>query len=96
MNLNQKRIAEAKRIVVKIGSILLVDEKSGHLHRDWLDALGRDIAAWRSRGQEVILVSSGAIALGRRYLGLKQGELRLEEKQAAAAHTHAAAAIASG
>ena len=85
MNVNQKRIAEAKRIVVKIGSILLVDEKSGHLHRDWLDALGRDIAAWRSRGQEVILVSSGAIALGRRYLGLKQGELRLEEKQAAAA-----------
>ena len=84
-NLNQERIAAAKRIVVKIGSILLVDGDTGRLHRDWLESLGKDIAAWRARGQEIILVSSGAIALGRRYLGLKQGELCLEEKQAAAA-----------
>jgi len=84
-SLNHDRIAAAKRIVVKIGSILLVDGETGRLHRDWLDSLGKDIAAWQARGQEIILVSSGAIALGRRYLGLKQGELRLEEKQAAAA-----------
>ncbi len=83
--LNREWIAGAKRVVIKIGSILLVDGDSGRLHRNWLGALARDIAAWRARGQEVILVSSGAIALGRRYLGLKQGELRLEEKQAAAA-----------
>ena len=84
-NLNRKRIVAAKRIVIKIGSILLVDGKSGRLHRDWLEALAKDIAEWRARGQEIILVSSGAVALGRRYLDLKQGELRLEEKQAAAA-----------
>ena len=87
MNLlsNKTRIDKAKRIVVKIGSILLVDGTTGILHTAWLNSLGQDIAAWRTRGQEIILVSSGAIALGRRYLGLKPGELKLEEKQAAAA-----------
>ena len=83
--LNKARIAEAKRIVVKIGSVLLVDDNSGTLHNTWLNSLGKDVAALRDRGHEVILVSSGAIALGRRYLGLKTGELKLEEKQAAAA-----------
>ena len=83
--LNKARIAEAKRIVVKIGSVLLVDDNSGTLHNAWLNSLGKDVAALRDRGHEVILVSSGAIALGRRYLGLKLGELKLEEKQAAAA-----------
>ena len=83
--LNKARIAEAKRIVVKIGSVLLVDDNSGTLHNAWLNSLGKDVAALRDRGHEVILVSSGAIALGRRYLGLKPGELKLEEKQAAAA-----------
>ena len=83
--LNKARIAEAKRIVVKIGSVLLVDDNSGTLHNAWLNSLGNDVAALRDRGHEVILVSSGAIALGRRYLGLKTGELKLEEKQAAAA-----------
>ena len=83
--LNKSRIAEAKRIVVKIGSVLLVDDNSGTLHNAWLNSLGKDVAALRDRGHEVILVSSGAIALGRRYLGLKPGELKLEEKQAAAA-----------
>jgi len=83
--LNKARISEAKRIVVKIGSVLLVDDNSGTLHNAWLNSLGKDVSALRDRGHEVILVSSGAIALGRRYLGLKTGELKLEEKQAAAA-----------
>jgi glutamate 5-kinase len=82
---NQKHLADAKRIVVKIGSILLVDSETGRLHRDWLTSLAQDIAAWRARSQEVVIVSSGAIALGRRYLGMKTGDLRLEEKQASAA-----------
>ena len=69
--LNKTRIAEAKRIVVKIGSVLLVDDNSGTLHNAWLNSLGKDVAALRDRGHEVILVSSGAIALGRRYLELK-------------------------
>ncbi len=79
------RLAEAQRIVIKIGSALLVDQESGALRRPWLDAMADDIAACRARGQEVVVVSSGAIALGRRQLGLAPGPLRLEESQAAAA-----------
>ncbi len=75
----------AKRLVVKIGSALLVDEESGDIRRKWLDALADDVAALRTRGVDVVLVSSGAIAVGRRHLGLATGVLRLEEKQAAAA-----------
>lgn len=78
-------LKDAKRIVVKIGSVLLVDNETGRLHRRWLEALASDIERCRKRGQEVIIVSSGAIALGRRYLNMKTGDLRLEEKQAAAA-----------
>jgi glutamate 5-kinase len=81
----EARLADAKRVVVKIGSALLVDETSGKIKRDWLDALIDDVALCRARGQEVILVSSGAIALGRRHLDLPPGALRLEDKQAAAA-----------
>ena len=84
-NFNKSLINEAKRIVVKIGSVLLVDSQSGNLHSSWLNSLGQDVATWRERGKEIILVSSGAIALGRRYLKLNTGELKLEEKQAAAA-----------
>ncbi len=80
-----KRLADARRIVVKIGSILLVDDETGRLRRDWLDALVDDVAAARARGQQVILVSSGAIAVGRRHLDLPARTLRLEESQAAAA-----------
>ncbi|WP_372071847.1 glutamate 5-kinase [Tistrella mobilis] len=75
----------AKRVVIKVGSALLVDEATGRLRDTWLQSLADDIARMRARGQEVIVVSSGAIALGRRLLGLGQGVLRLEEKQAAAA-----------
>ncbi|HEY2032312.1 MAG TPA: glutamate 5-kinase [Rhizomicrobium sp.] len=78
-------MAGAKRIVVKIGSALLVNAETGELRRDWLKTLCADVAALRREGKDVILVSSGAIALGRRALGLKPGLLKLEESQAAAA-----------
>jgi glutamate 5-kinase len=79
------RLARARRIVVKIGSALLVEKSTGRVNRAWLESLAGDIAMLRGRGQEVIIVSSGAIALGRRQLGLAPGKLRLEESQAAAA-----------
>jgi glutamate 5-kinase len=75
----------AERIVVKIGSALLVDEKGGEIRRDWLNALADDIAGLKARGKQVLVVSSGAIAVGRRLLGLPKGALKLEDKQAAAA-----------
>jgi glutamate 5-kinase len=78
-------LTAAKRIVVKVGSALLVDADRGHLNRSWLETFAADVARLHRRGQEVILVSSGAIALGRRHLNLGAGKLRLEESQAAAA-----------
>src|SRR4051794_40207094 len=78
-------IAAARRLIVKIGSALLVDEASGDIRHAWLAALMEDVARCRSRGQEVLIVSSGAIAVGRRHLGLTGPALKLEEKQAAAA-----------
>jgi glutamate 5-kinase len=80
-----RRLTDAKRVVVKVGSTLLVDGDKGRLNRSWLESLAADVTAFRERGQEVILVSSGAIALGRRHLNLSMGKLRLEESQAAAA-----------
>jgi glutamate 5-kinase len=79
------RLATAGRVVVKIGSALLVEKSTGRVNRAWLETLAADVAALRTRGQEVVVVSSGAIALGRRELGLPPGKLRLEESQAAAA-----------
>jgi glutamate 5-kinase len=79
------RIAAARRVVIKIGSALLVERASGRLDAPWFEDLVADIARLRKRGQEVLVVSSGAIALGRRHLGLRSGALRLEESQAAAA-----------
>jgi glutamate 5-kinase len=76
---------EARRIVVKIGSALLVDQESGRIRHDWLRALADDVADLRKRGKEVLIVSSGAIAVGRLHLGLTSPALKLEEKQAAAA-----------
>ncbi len=78
-------LSAARRIVVKVGSALLVDPASGRINRTWLKTLLADLLALRARGQQVILVSSGAIALGRRELALPTGALRLEESQAAAA-----------
>ena len=77
-------ITKAKRLVVKIGSALLVDRKLG-LRQDWLAALALDVAAAKARGTDVVLVSSGSIALGRKVLGLGDGVLTLEQSQAAAA-----------
>ncbi len=78
-------LATARRVVVKIGSALVVDEKAAAPRAAWLAGVAEDIAALRARGAEVIVVSSGAIALARRALGLTRRQLRLEEKQAAAA-----------
>lgn len=75
----------ARRLVVKVGSSLLVDEASGATRMEWMNALADDIAALRARGVEVVVVTSGAIATGRRHLGLVGRTLKLEEKQAAAA-----------
>jgi glutamate 5-kinase len=79
------RLVKARRVVIKVGSALLVERASGRLNRAWLESLATDIAVLRERGQEVVLVSSGAIALGRRQLDLATGKLKLEESQAAAA-----------
>ncbi len=79
------RLTDAARIVIKIGSSLLVDDDSGRLNRPWLESLADEIARLRERGQQVLIVSSGAIALGRKYLGLGPQQRRLEEHQAAAA-----------
>jgi glutamate 5-kinase len=79
-----ERLTRARLLIVKIGSSLLVDGDRGELRRAWLAALAEDVAAAKRRGSDVVLVSSGAIALGRRRLDLAAGELKLEEAQAAA------------
>ncbi|PYC48269.1 glutamate 5-kinase [Litorivita pollutaquae] len=78
-------LSSAKRIVIKIGSALLVDRATGALRADWLRGLAQDVAMLKARGADVILVSSGSIALGRGALGLPAGALLLEQSQAAAA-----------
>ena len=75
----------ARRIVVKIGSGLLVDRAAGRPKGEWLESLADDVAALVAAGKEVIIVSSGAIALGRHVLAFPRGELALEQSQAAAA-----------
>jgi glutamate 5-kinase len=77
--------ARARRVVVKIGSSLLADRDTGRLKEEWLASLIDDVAALAGSGKEVILVSSGAVALGRHKLGLPKGPLELEQSQAAAA-----------
>lgn len=78
-------LTAARRVVVKIGSALLVDRGSGRMRADWLAALADDVAMLKARGVDVILVSSGSIALGRGILNLPVGALPLEQSQAAAA-----------
>lgn len=78
-------LGEARRVVVKVGSALVVEAQTGLPARDWLAAFAADAARLRARGKQVLVVSSGAVALGRRRLGLKRKALTLPEKQAAAA-----------
>ena len=78
-------IATAKRIVIKIGSSLVADAAKGGARLAWMKALAADIAPLHARGTDIVLVSSGAVALGRKLTGLGDGKLTLEEKQAAAA-----------
>jgi glutamate 5-kinase len=78
-------LTEIRRLVVKIGSALLVDGATGALRADWLCAMAEDVAMLKARGMDVIVVSSGSIALGRGVLGLGSGALSLDEAQAAAA-----------
>ena len=79
-----KQLAQYRRVVVKIGSSLLIDRKTG-LDHDWLGSVCADIAQLRGTGMDVLVVSSGAIALGRSLLSLPSGTLKLETSQAAAA-----------
>ncbi|MGZ8312361.1 MAG: glutamate 5-kinase [Allosphingosinicella sp.] len=77
-------LAQSRRIVVKVGSSLLIDPHGEGARADWLASLADDLADLRGRGKEIVLVSSGAVALGRKYLGVKRSA-RLDHKQAAAA-----------
>jgi len=79
------RLGEARRIVIKIGSALVVEPKTATPRSEWMAGMAADVAALRANGAEVVLVSSGAVALARRALGLTKRVLKLEEKQAAAA-----------
>jgi glutamate 5-kinase len=83
--MNTPRLADFRRIVVKVGSSLLVDAKAGRLNEKWLASLAADIAALHAGKRDLLVVSSGAIALGRSVLKLPAGPLALEDSQAAAA-----------
>ena len=76
--------AKARRIVVKIGSALLTDQKTGRIKSDWLNSFMDDVAELARAGKDIVLVSSGSIALGRHALKLPKGPLELEQSQAAA------------
>lgn len=78
-------LTDFRRIVVKVGSSLLVDAKAGELRESWLASLAQDIARLHKDKRDILVVSSGAIALGRSVLKLPKGPLKLEDSQAAAA-----------
>ena len=78
-------LANARFVVIKVGTALVVDPQTGAADAAWLDALAADLARLRQRGQKLLIVSSGAVGLGRERLGLKRRSLTLPEKQAAAA-----------
>ena len=83
--MTHQALRQAKRIVLKFGSSLIIDPASGEARSLWLSTVAQDVAHARSQGQQIVIVSSGAVALGRGALGLPAGKLKLEEKQAAAA-----------
>ena len=78
-------LASARFLVIKVGTALVVDAETGAADAAWLDALAADLGRLRQRGQKLLIVSSGAVGLGRERLGLKRRSLTLPEKQAAAA-----------
>jgi glutamate 5-kinase len=83
--MSKPSLKKFRRIVVKVGSSLLIDAKAGEVRSAWLAALAADIAKLHHDGKDVLVVSSGSIALGRSRLKLPSGTLKLEESQAAAA-----------
>src|SRR5947208_15887240 len=85
MSAKAPALADFRRIVVKVGSSLLVDSGGGRLKEAWLASLAADIADLHKDKRDLIVVSSGAIALGRAVLKLPKGPLKLEDSQAAAA-----------
>ena len=80
-----KQLSSSKRLIVKIGSSLIIDNSVGKVRKSWLESLAFDVLSAKKRGTDVVLVSSGAIAIGRSLLKLKNTNLSLEESQAAAA-----------
>ena len=74
-NTSQKLLGESKRLIIKIGSALLVDENSGKIRSNWLTGLAKEIASLKSQGTSVVVVSSGAIAVVRSHLKLSSGIL---------------------
>src|ERR1700726_2939705 len=85
LSMARPSLKKFRRIVVKVGSSLLVDSDAGEVRASWLTALAADIAKLHKEGRELLIVSSGSIALGRSRLRLPRGTLKLEESQAAAA-----------
>ncbi len=85
MNRARDKLKMAQIIIIKVGSALLVNEQQSRINGEWLAGMAADIASLHSAGKSVVVVSSGAIALGQKGLGLPGTSLRLEEKQAAAA-----------
>jgi glutamate 5-kinase len=81
----QRFLSDGKRIVIKIGSSLLVEYATGVIYKEWLTSLISEVVQFLTAGKQIIIVSSGAIALGRSHLNFKDKVLKLEEKQAAAA-----------
>ncbi|MCI5049872.1 MAG: glutamate 5-kinase [Rickettsiales bacterium] len=79
------KLADAKRVVIKVGSLLLADLDTGEVKHEWLNSLCEDIVHLQSLGLEVVVVSSGGVTLGRHVLGYDAPSLKLKEKQAAAA-----------
>jgi glutamate 5-kinase len=82
--MSQFRFEDYRRLVIKVGSSLLIGD-DGHVHRRWLEGLANDVAMLHSQGYEVLIVSSGAIAIGSTILGINKRRARLEDLQAAAA-----------
>ncbi len=85
MNRAREKLDKSQVVIIKVGSALLINEQKNRINEEWLNGMAADIASLHNAGKSVVVVSSGAIALGRHGLGLSEKGLRLEEKQAAAA-----------